>query len=158
MGRPATVLGSLAFLFVCVAAASGCGAPSKAEIVKVYKSPTCGCCSKWIDHLEASGFTVEAIDVPDVKPVKRSKGVPREMASCHTALVDGYVIEGHVPVSDILRLLEERPDIDGIAVPGMPIGSPGMEGPRPVAYDVVIFDDGAPRGIFSTHQGVSSIP
>jgi len=144
---------------VAIALGSGCGAPSNAGVlVEVYKSPTCGCCGKWIDYLEANGFRVEATDVPDVAPLKAKYGVPEGMDSCHTALVEGYVVEGHVPVADIQRLLTERPEIDGIAVPGMPMGSPGMEGPRPVRYDVVTFDAGAKGEVFATHQGVSSIP
>ena len=93
----------------------------------VYKSPTCGCCSKWIDHLEKNGFEVEAKDVPDVTPIKRANGVPPGMTACHTAMVGGYFIEGHVPAEDVKRLLEEHPQIAGLTVPGMPVGSPGME-------------------------------
>ena len=107
--------------------------------ITVYKSPTCGCCVKWADHLEAGGLAVKAIDVENMARIKKENGVPARLASCHTALVDGYVIEGHVPVEDILRLLEERPDIVGLAVPRMPIGSPGMEGPNPEPYDVFAF-------------------
>lgn len=107
--------------------------------ITVYKSPSCGCCVKWIDHLEAGGLAVEAIDVDNLAWVKKENGVPTELASCHTALVDGYVIEGHVPVEDVIRLLEERPDVAGLAVPKMPIGSPGMEGPNPEPYDVLAF-------------------
>jgi hypothetical protein len=149
---------ALALLALAIAGGSGCGTPSSADVVEVYKSPTCGCCEKWVDHLEANGFEVHTTDLPDVAPVKAEKGVPRELASCHTALIEGYVVEGHVPAADIKRLLEERPDIDGIAVPGMPIGSPGMEGLRPESYDVVSFDDGAKVGVFATHQGISSLP
>ncbi len=108
-------------------------------MITVYKSPTCGCCVKWVDHLEAGGLAVEAIDVENLAWIKKENGVPARLHSCHTALVDGYVIEGHVPVEDILRLLEERPDIAGLAVPRMPIGSPGMEGPNPEPYDVLAF-------------------
>ena len=108
-------------------------------MITVYKSPTCGCCVKWVDHLEAGGLAVEAIDVENLAWIKKENGVPARLHSCHTALVDGYVIEGHVPVEDILRLLEERPDIAGLAVTRMPIGSPGMEGPNPEPYDVLAF-------------------
>jgi hypothetical protein len=149
---------AFALVFFVGGAGLGCDASSSAETVTVYKSPTCGCCSKWISHLEANGFEVEAIDVKDVRPLKSANGVPEELASCHTALVDGYVVEGHVPVADIRRLLEERPAVDGIAVPGMPIGSPGMEGAHPETYDVVSFDDGSQVGVFATHRGVSSMP
>ncbi len=124
-------------------AAFGLAWPAAAELpeVHVYKSPTCGCCSKWIDHLEAEGFEVKSTDVPDVTPVKRENGLPGELASCHTAFVDGYLVEGHVPASDVKRLLEERPEVAGLAVPRMPIGSPGMEGPNPVKYEVLSFGE-----------------
>ncbi len=111
-----------------------------ATTVQVYKAPTCGCCSDWIEHLEEAGFQVEAHDQADLRPVKAQAGVGPELASCHTAIVDGYVIEGHVPADAVARLLRERPQIAGIAVPGMPIGSPGMEGPNPEPYDILAFD------------------
>ncbi|MEO1319202.1 MAG: DUF411 domain-containing protein [Pseudomonadota bacterium] len=115
------------------------------ETIMVYKSPACGCCKKWIQHLEAAGFEVEAIDSDDMNAVKQEFGVPRNMTSCHTARVAGYTIEGHVPADDILRLLGKRPEGDGLAVPGMPVGSPGMEmGDRLDPYKVMLFgDDGA---------------
>ena len=119
--------------------------------VTVYKTPTCGCCVKWIDHLEAGGLTVEAVDLDSVAGIKREHGVPNELASCHTALVDGYVIEGHVPVEDVLRLLEERPDVAGLAVPEMPIGSPGMEGPNPERYEVIAFTEQGDTHTYATH-------
>ena len=121
--------------------------------ITVYKSPTCGCCSKWVDHLEANGFTVKTTDMPDVTPVKQRFGLPGSLASCHTAVVDGYAIEGHVPAADVKRLLEERPDITGLAVPGMPIGSPGMEiEGRPVdRYDVIAFDRRGGQEVFASH-------
>lgn len=118
----------------------------------VYKSPTCGCCSKWIEHLEANGFEVSSKDVPNVTPVKQINGVPRQMASCHTALIDGYFVEGHVPAKDIKRLLEERPEIAGLAVPKMPIGSPGMEGPNPETYHVYAVDKKGQPTVFATHE------
>lgn len=113
--------------------------PAGTEML-VYKSPTCGCCELWVDHAEAHGFEVTVEDVLDLRPVKAEHGVTPELASCHTTLVDGYVIEGHVPADVIAQLLEERPDIRGLAVPGMPVGSPGMEGGTPEPYDVVAFD------------------
>lgn len=114
--------------------------PASGQEVTVYKSATCGCCSLWIDHLRANGFDVKAVDVDDVRPIMAEHGVPVALGSCHTATVDGYVVEGHVPADVIHRMLEERPAIAGIAVPGMPIGSPGMEGPNPQPYNVVAFD------------------
>ena len=117
-----------------------------APAISVYASPYCGCCGKWVDHLRAAGFTAEVTHVDDVAPMKRMAGVPRALASCHTASVDGYVVEGHVPAPVIRSLLQERPQVRGIAVPGMPIGSPGMEGPSPEAYTVYSFTAGeAPR-------------
>ncbi|MGD8743800.1 MAG: DUF411 domain-containing protein [Granulosicoccaceae bacterium] len=124
-----------------------------ASDVIVYKSPACGCCNKWIEHLEQNGFKVEAHNVKDVIPYKIQNGVTPELASCHTAIVDGYTIEGHVPAGDIKRLLRERPAVDGLAVPGMPIGSPGMEqGDRKDKYNVVSFDEKGNKKIFSSHN------
>lgn len=119
---------------------------AKKPLVTVYKTPTCGCCNDWIAHLEQNGFRVEAHDVPDTGPYRAKFGVPRDLGSCHTAMIDGYAIEGHVPASEIKRLLTERPLARGLAVPGMPIGSPGMEveGSRRDAFQVLLFaDDGS---------------
>ncbi|HEX7120078.1 MAG TPA: DUF411 domain-containing protein [Longimicrobiales bacterium] len=110
-----------------------------APTITVYKSPTCGCCTKWVEHLREHGFEVVTHDTRNVSEVKATSGVPGELASCHTAIVDGYVVEGHVPADLILRMLKERPEIAGLAVPGMPMGSPGMEGPYAEEYDVVAF-------------------
>jgi len=120
-------------------------------VVQVYKSPTCGCCHKWVEHLEEAGFIVEAHDMNDVSPVKEENGVAPDISSCHTALVDGYVIEGHVPAADIKRLLKDRPAVAGLAVPGMPMGSPGMEGARTDPYNVVAFDKAGKRYVFAKH-------
>lgn len=128
--------------------------PSAAEEdtqVTVYKSPTCGCCSKWVRHLEENGFSVETHDVRDVAPMKRANGVPERLSSCHTAFVGGYVVEGHVPASDVKRLLAERPAVSGLAVPGMPEGSPGMEGPNPERYRVLAFGPEGRVEVFSSH-------
>lgn len=110
--------------------------------VTVYKSPTCGCCSDWVDHMREAGFDVTVEDVADLDAVKREHGVPGPLQSCHTAIVDGYVIEGHVPADLVARLLAERPaDAWGIAVPGMPAGSPGMEqGGSRDPYDVILYN------------------
>lgn len=107
--------------------------------IKVSKSPSCMCCTAWVEHLRANGFTVIVADTLDIRGVKASAGVPHELYSCHTGEIAGYVIEGHVPAHAIQRLLAEKPDAIGLAVPGMPIGSPGMEGGTPVAYDVILF-------------------
>ena len=93
----------------------------------VHKSPSCGCCGSWVGHMEKAGYPVEVIAEEDLAPLKQALGVPSAMASCHTAIVEGYFIEGHVPAQDVARLLMERPDARGLAVPGMPVGSPGME-------------------------------
>lgn len=112
----------------------------------VYKSPTCGCCDLWIDHINAAGFKAVGRNVPNVTPLKRDLGLPLNLASCHTALVDGYVVEGHVPADLVQRLLEERPDALGLAVPGMPLGSPGMEAARKERYNVLLVGrDGSTR-------------
>jgi len=104
-------------------------------VVDVYKSPTCGCCSKWVDHLKANGFTVRSHNTHDVAPYKARLGVPFGYGSCHTAQVGGYLVEGHVPAKEIKRLLKEKPSARGLTVPGMVTGSPGMEaGGRKVAY------------------------
>jgi len=140
---------------LAIALAGGCrNAGADATTVQVWKTPTCGCCSKWIDHLKAEGFAVEAQDLADLAATKAANGVPAELASCHTATVDGYVLEGHVPASDIRRLLGERPAIAGLAVPGMPLGSPGMEHPDPSsheAYQVMSFGAGG-VAVYSSHD------
>jgi len=107
-----------------------------ADIV-VYKSPTCGCCGKWVKHMEDAGFSVDVENVRDLAPIKRELGVPGRMQSCHTAKVGDYIVEGHVPADLVKRMLDEKPDIRGLAVPGMPMGSPGMEGPRKDPYNVM---------------------
>jgi len=124
---------------------------AKAADIIVYKSPTCGCCGKWVEHLEANGFSVEVKQRRDLRPIKQQLGVQPALQSCHTGVIDGYVIEGHVPAADIRRLLEQRPAVRGLAVPGMPIGSPGMEGPHPQPYDVVTFDVDGNTRTFSRH-------
>lgn len=118
--------------------------------VTVYKSPTCGCCSKWVDHLTANGFKVTAHDTSDMLAVRKKLGVPDAMTSCHTAVVNGYLIEGHVPAADIQRLLRDKPKVAGLAVPGMVTGSPGMEGGRSDPYNVIAFGDGK-TSVFARH-------
>jgi hypothetical protein len=126
--------------------------PVHATEITVYKSATCGCCKKWVKHLRDNGFEVNAVNVKNVVPYKIKHGVTQPLASCHTALVDGYTIEGHVPAADIKRLLKEKPKIKGLAVPGMPMGTPGMEGPRKDAYDVVTFDAKGKTGVYSRYK------
>jgi hypothetical protein len=138
------------------AAPADAGAPEtvasgqEAATILVYKSPTCGCCNGWVEHLEDSGFTVDARNTNDVMSVKRDSGIPVRLSSCHTAIIDGYVVEGHVPADQIRRLLADRPDVAGIAVPGMPIGSPGMEGPGASPYDVLAFTHDGTTSVFAT--------
>ncbi|HEU0311649.1 MAG TPA: DUF411 domain-containing protein [Sphingomicrobium sp.] len=114
------------FFAVAAAAAFVSSAASAAQLT-VHKSPYCGCCAKWIEHVEKHGFTVKVVETEDMVAVKKRLGVPDAMASCHTTQAAGYFIEGHVPAADIKRLLAEKPVAAGIAVPGMPLGSPGME-------------------------------
>ena len=107
----------------------------------VWKSPSCGCCKEWVKHMEKAGFEVVTKDQDDVQPIKRQYGVSSKLASCHTGVVNGYVVEGHVPGDLVQKMLKERPRIVGLAVPGMPAGSPGMEvGARKDPYDVVAWD------------------
>jgi hypothetical protein len=125
-------------------------AQTGAPTMTVYKSPTCGCCSKWIEHMRSNGFEVKSTDVEDVTSIKTANGVPPEAGSCHTALVGGYVLEGHVPADSVKRLLREKPKVAGLAVPGMPVGSPGMEVPSGQVdrYNVVSFTKGGPTTVF----------
>lgn len=115
-------------------------APSATRLMKVYKDANCGCCKAWVKHLEENGFTVEAMDMPDLSAVKAKHGVTSELQSCHTGVIGDYVVEGHVPADVIVKMLDEKPAIAGLAVPGMPAGSPGMEGATKERYDVLTFD------------------
>lgn len=124
---------------------------SAAPTIVVYKTPTCGCCTKWVDHLKANGFTVMAQNRDDLSPIRAQHGVPRQVLSCHTALVGSYVVEGHVPAADVQKLLREKPAIKGIAVPGMPMGSPGMEGPTAERYDTLAFTADGKTSVFARH-------
>jgi hypothetical protein len=117
--------------------------------IDIWKSPTCGCCKLWVDHMRANGFRPRTQDVADVTPFKRKYGVPVALESCHTAIVAGYAIEGHVPADVVRQLLKQRPQILGLAVPGMPMGSPGMEGSRKDPYDVVAFDKSGKGSVFA---------
>ena len=117
-----------------------------ADTIEVWKDPGCGCCAKWVDHLKAAGFGVRTHEVSDMNAARAKNGVPQALGACHTARVGGYAIEGHVPAADIRRLLRERPEGAGLAVPGMPAGSPGMEADRTQPYDVLLFGaDGRTR-------------
>lgn len=122
--------------------------------ITVYKSPTCGCCTDWEDHLSMEGFKVTSIERNNMNPIKEKFGVKRNLASCHTGIIDGYVIEGHVPASDIKRLLAERPKIAGLTAPGMPQESPGMQphGEMPKNYDVLSFDEAGKTEVFTSYK------
>jgi hypothetical protein len=122
-----------------------------ANAFDVYSDPSCGCCGAWVDYMRAQGYTATVHQDQPMAAVKARLGVPPGAMSCHTALIDGYVIEGHVPVEDIRRLLAERPNARGLAAPGMPMGSPGMEVGAPERYDVVLIGrDGSTR-VFASH-------
>ena len=152
-------------LLTCTLVAAGCGGTETAESseplpllaeassdlpsVLVYKTAACGCCNGWVEHLRAAGFTVDARNTTDLMAIKIDAGVPTAMSSCHTALVDGYVVEGHVPVEQLKRLLAERPDLVGIAAPGMPAGSPGMESRNPKPYQVLSFDSEGNAAVYA---------
>lgn len=122
--------------------------------VVMHKNPGCGCCDLWAEHLRSHGFTVESIDDPKIFAFKEEKNIPASLMSCHTALVEGYVIEGHVPANDILKLLKEKPEnVTALAVPGMPLGSPGMEHPRPQDFNTIaVLADGEAYVIFESHK------
>ncbi|MGH9202047.1 MAG: DUF411 domain-containing protein [Vicinamibacterales bacterium] len=142
----------LVVVFAAVAAAAAQRQAS--TVVEVYKTPTCGCCALWVEHLRADGFAVRVTDMDDLTEMKASRKVPAQVRSCHTALVGGYVLEGHVPVADVRRLLKEKPAVLGLAVPGMPIGSPGMEvrGMKPQPFDVFTFDRQGKTSVFAAHN------
>lgn len=144
-------------LLALAAVAPGARAQRALAQVEVYKSPSCGCCNDWIDHLRAAGFKVKAIDVPVPGAYRARFGLPERYGSCHTARVAGYVVEGHVPAREIERLLAERPDAVALAVPGMPVGSPGMDGPeyggRADPYDVLLVRRDGSSEIFATYRG-----
>jgi hypothetical protein len=128
-------------------------APPDLPVMTVYKSPTCGCCQSWVDAVKAAGFKVDVHDVDDVTPVKDDAGVPADKRSCHTAIIDGYAIEGHVPPATIKKFLAEHPKAAGLAVPGMPSGSPGMEmpGQAPDHYDVIAFQANGSSSVYESH-------
>jgi hypothetical protein len=128
------------------------GSAAHAANMTVLKSPSCGCCAKWVEHARAHGFTVKVVEIDDVMAVKAKYGVPTKLASCHTSLVNGYVVEGHVPAADIKKLLAAKPKAKGIAVPGMPMGSPGMEhGDHKQAYQTILFTADGKTSIFARH-------
>lgn len=141
----------LMFLIASVLSISDVAAVAENETaVTVFKSPSCGCCGKWVEYMRRHGFTVVIRDMEDLAAIKKMAGVPDRLQSCHTAAMGGYVVEGHVPVEAIRRLLRDRPKTHGIAVPGMPAGSPGMESPEPERYSVYSFDKNGKTNEFLT--------
>ncbi|MBB90592.1 MAG: hypothetical protein CMF68_06365 [Magnetovibrio sp.] len=124
-------------------------AMAAAAEVTVYKSPYCGCCGAWVTHMKDHGHDMKTVEMEDLTAIKKMTGVPEPLQSCHTAVIDGYVIEGHVPASDVARLLQEKPKARGLAVPGMPVGSPGMEGPNPQPYEVLLFQADGSAAVYS---------
>lgn len=150
MNRRQALLGLLA-----LPAVAGVATAAAAPTVVVHKTPTCGCCGLWVKHMQAAGFQVQVHDLENLAPIKERVGVPFGMGSCHTAEVDGYFVEGHVPAEDVKRLLRERPKARGLTVPGMPAGSPGMEVPsgRVDRYDVLLVGPDGKTSVFATHGG-----
>jgi hypothetical protein len=142
---------TVAGLALVAAFGAGAAAAAEAEVV-MYKDPNCGCCGKWAEHLRDHGFMVRVVPSTDMGRIKREAGVPAELASCHTAKVGRYIVEGHVPAADVTRLLAEQPEVAGLAAPGMPMGSPGMEGPYPAdRYDVISYDAAGKTQVFASH-------
>lgn len=149
-----TVLGGMALVGLVLAFPGVAFARPK---VTVYRSPTCDCCEKWADHLVAAGFETEIVNRGGLTALKTQFGVPEALRSCHTGVVDGYIVEGHVPAAEVHRLLKERPDALGLSVPGMPIGSPGMEvGSEKETYDVILFTRGG-ASTFARYRGSDRI-
>lgn len=143
-----------ATLTACVLAKPAMTRANQASVrARVFRAPDCGCCGAWVTHLENNGFVVEVMITDDIQAVKDLHAVPTPLRSCHTALINGYVIEGHVPAADIRTLLDQRPGAGGLAVPGMPIGSPGMEmGEQHDPYDVILWARSG-ANVFSSHRG-----
>jgi hypothetical protein len=125
-------------------------------VIVLNKSPDCTCCQRWADHLVAAGFGVQVKTSANLAEVRKELGVPTDLASCHTAQVNGYILEGHVPADAVVRLLQERPRASGLAVPGMPAGSPGMEANTPEIYDVVLFGPNG-RSVYDRYHGLSRL-
>lgn len=127
-------------------------AMAAAPVIEVFKSESCGCCAAWVEHLKANGFAPKVSKVANPAHYRARAGIPDELGSCHTATVAGYAIEGHVPASDIKRLLATRPKAKGLAVPAMPLGSPGMEGPRKDPFDVLLVQGNGKTSVFQHYN------
>jgi hypothetical protein len=144
------------FLSLAAIAAASASLPSFANAplpkVEVFKNPDCGCCGAWVDHLKAAGFPVKVHWTPDISAVRKRHGIPNEFGSCHTGVVAGYALEGHVPADDVKRLLAQKPAAAGLSVPGMPVGSSGMEvGSRKDAFQVLLIDKAGRSSVFATY-------
>ena len=149
VGNVVRVITAFVLLGLLSAYPSNNATAAKPVAIKVYKTPQCGCCKSWITHLRKNGFQVEAVDMPDLSMVKAKYGVKSELQSCHTAVVNGYVVEGHVPADLIQKLIRDKPAVAGLAVPGMPAGSPGMEGAFKQAYEVYSFDKSGKTRVYA---------
>lgn len=147
LSRRAVLGGMLVFS----SATAACARQTRA--LTVYKTATCPCCGGWVEHMRAAGFQVDVQDLPELSAIRRRYGVPDEASSCHTGLIGGYAIEGHVPAADVIRLLDEAPDAAGISVPGMPLGSPGMEAPNGAreAYQTMLIGRDGSLSVFAQH-------
>lgn len=150
LSRRLLIASGAAFVFAGAARAQTRGSRALA----VYKSPTCGCCDGWVAHMRQAGFTVAVHVVEDPGTIRRARGLPDTLASCHTGVIDGYAIEGHVPAADVVRLLAERPEAAGLAAPGMPLGSPGMEAPggRKQPFDTLLVLRSGQTRVFARHN------
>ena len=148
--KPLPTLRTLPLLLALLVGAGSAWAQSATQ-VEVFKSPYCGCCEKWIEHMQKNGFKVNAHNVNDIPAARKHLGMPDRVGSCHTAKVGSYLIEGHVPAADIQRLLKEKPKAVGLAAPGMPQGSPGMETATPVPYETLLVQADGSTTVFAKH-------
>lgn len=138
-------------LLIVTALGFGSALAQSLGTVEVFRSPSCGCCGKWVEHLRQNGFQVQTHDVSNIPATRKQLGMPDQLGSCHTARIGGYVVEGHVPASDIRRLLKDKPKALGLAVPSMPPGSPGMESARPVPYQTLLVQTDGTSKLFAQH-------
>ncbi len=142
----------LPILLTLLALGSGGALAQQAQqTIDIYKSPYCGCCGKWVDHVTKAGFTVKTHEVDDVPGTRKKLGMPEKLGSCHTAKIGNYLLEGHVPAEDIKRMLKEKPKALGLAVPGMPPGSPGMDVPNSPAYETLLVQNDGSTRVFAKH-------
>lgn len=139
-------------------AVAACAPGRSSTELAVYKTPACACCTAWVDHMRAAGFKARVNELPDLRSLRTSRGLSDDLASCHTALIDGYVLEGHVPAEDVRKLLADRPEATGLAVPAMPLGSPGMETPdgQREAYETLLVLKGGGTRVFARHGQATS--